>query len=87
MKKISAHTSGVVCGVLFGVWHTAWAILVMAGLAAPILDWVYGLHFLSNPFKIMPFNIVTAVTLVIFTTIVGYVIGWVSAVIWNSLKK
>lgn len=87
MKKVSAHTTGLIFGMLFGLWHAVWAILVMAGLAAPVLDWIYGLHFLSNPFKVMAFDLTTAVMLVVFTSVVGYIVGWVSAIIWNTLTK
>lgn len=87
MKKLDGNTIGMILGVLFGIWHAIWALLVMLGMAKPILDFVYGIHFLSNPFIVKPFDITTAVILVVVTAVIGYVIGWAFAAIWNTLKK
>lgn len=87
LKKLNGNTVGLILAVLMGLWHAIWALLVMVGLAMPILDWIYGLHFLSNPFSVMPFDMATAVMLVVFTAVVGYVVGWVFAAVWNTLKR
>lgn len=87
MKKLNGHTVGLILGILTGLWHAIWALLVMVGSAKPILDFIYGIHFLSNPFVIRPFDMTTAVTLVIVTAVIGYVIGWAFATIWNMLKR
>lgn len=87
MKKLNGHTIGLIVGILLGVWHAIWALLVMVGMAKPLLDFIYGIHFLSNPFIIRPFDMTTAVTLVVVTAGIGYVIGWAFAAIWNMLKR
>lgn len=87
MKKLNGHTIGLIVGILLGVWHAIWALLVMVGMAKPLLDFIYGIHFLSNPFIIRPFVMTTAVTLVVVTAGIGYVIGWAFAAIWNMLKR
>ncbi len=87
MKKLNGHTIGLIVGILLGLWHAIWALLVMVGMAKPILDFIYGIHFLSNPFIIRSFDMTTAVTLVVVTAGIGYVIGWAFAAIWNMLKR
>lgn len=74
-------------GLLMGLFHLVWSILVMLGSAQALLDWIYGLHFLNNPFMVSQFEITKAATLVIVTFAVGYVAGWVFAWIWNMWAK
>jgi hypothetical protein len=69
------------------LFHTVWAVLVAIGVAQALLDFVYSIHFLSNPFVIGDFNLTTAVILVVVTGIVGYVSGWVFAFLWSYLHK
>lgn len=52
-----------------------------------ILDWIYRLHFLSNPFHVAGFNIVTAALLVFVSFSVGYLMGWFFALLWNALPR
>lgn len=87
MKKINPGEAGLALGGLLAVWHAVWAVLVMMGFAKPLLDFILSLHFLSNPYQMMSFNLMTAVTLVVVTGIMGYVIGLVFGVLWNSVAK
>lgn len=86
-KMMSEHTAGMVVGSLFGILHAVWALFVASGFAQVYLNWIYGLHFLTNPFKVAPFDFGTAAMLVIVTSLVGYVVGWVLAVLWNMTAK
>ena len=85
MKKLDAHQTGMALGVLLGLFHGFWSALVFLGLAKPLLDFVYSIHFLSNPFAVANFSFSNAVILVIFTTAAGYVFGGIFAWIWNWL--
>lgn len=85
MKKLDAHQAGMALGTLFGLLHGFWSALVFLGLAKPLLDFIYSIHFLSNPFVVARFSLSSAVILVIFTTAVGYVFGGIFAWIWNWL--
>lgn len=78
---------GLALGVLLGGWHLVWAILVALGVAQPLLNWVYAIHFLNNPFIVGPFSLGTAVALVVVTFVVGYVVGWVFAYLWKTVQK
>lgn len=74
-------------GSFAALGHLAWSILVVTGAAQGLMDWIYGLHFLNNPFRVGSFDLIKAVTLIIVAFIVGYVVGWIFAVIWNAMHK
>ncbi len=75
----------MVLGVFVALMHLVWMLMIYLGFGQWYLDWIFGLHLLSNPFVVMPFNFGAALTLIIFTFVVGYVMGWVFATIWNKL--
>lgn len=85
--KVNAHSLGLTLGGFAAVVHAAWAILVALGAAQGLLDWIYGLHFLDNPFVVTSFNPTTAIILVIVTAVCGYVFGWLAATLWNWVLK
>ncbi len=83
--KVSPIRLGVLGALVLGLWHAAWTGLVSAGLAQPLLDWIFRLHFLSQPFDVQPFDLTTAATLVGVTAGLGFVLGLVVGVIWNAV--
>ena len=85
--KLNLHDTGLALGVFMAFVHAVWLVLVYFGWASGFLGWVYGVHFLSNPFKVQAFNWGGALTLVAFTFIVGYFFGWFFALFWNKLHK
>ena len=87
MKKVQPNAIGLFCGVCMGLAHAVWATVVALGFAQAFLDWILALHFINNPYTIRPFDMMTALTLVMFTFVVGYVVGWISGVLWNALAK
>lgn len=84
---MNKNKAGLTLGTLFGFWHLIWGVLVAFGLAQALLDWVYALHFLNNPFKVGVFSLTTTAILVVVTFVVGYVFGWVFAYLWGMIKK
>lgn len=87
MKKIHPHDIGLIVGATVSVMHIAWSLVVFFGLANLYLDFIFSLHFLSNPFVVQPFDWGKAVMLWVITFVVGYLVGWVSGVIWNMVGK
>lgn len=85
--KLNEQKTALTLGTFAGVMHAVWSLLVALGLAQTLLDWVYWLHFLQNPFKVRQFDIATAAMLVVIASIVGYIVGLVFATIWNYLHK
>ncbi|MFA6521279.1 MAG: hypothetical protein WCT53_02755 [Candidatus Gracilibacteria bacterium] len=78
---------GLVVGSLMGGLHLLWSILVAFGAAQFLMDWILKLHFLSNPYVIADFNLGFAVGLIALTFAVGYIVGWVLALLWNMMHK
>jgi len=85
MHKLHIHRTGLAIGAFIATLHAAWSVLVATGKAKAYLSFVFGMHFLSNPFTTLAFSWKGALMLVILTGIVGYVIGTVFACIWNRI--
>lgn len=85
MKKLEPQKVALTLGGLAAVAHLVWSVLIGLGVAQAYLGWILGLHSLNNPFQVMPFDMTRTITLIIVAGIVGYVIGWVFATLWNML--
>ncbi len=77
----------LVLGSFVGLLHFVWGIAIAFGFAQSWLDFVYKMHSLNNPFTVMPFDLMRTIGLIIITFFVGYVVGYVFAVLWNKFHK
>jgi len=68
------------------VIHLFWSLLVLAGLAKPLLDWILSLHFMAFTYSMLEFNYLSVLLLLVVTFVVGYVFGFVVAAILNKVK-
>ncbi len=87
MTHISKSRAGVVLGSLVGLSHLMWSLLVAFGAAQWVINWIFRLHFIQPPYTITAFNFGTAVTLIVVTFVIGFVMGWLFAAIWNRLHS
>ncbi|MBI3887626.1 hypothetical protein HY310_00985, partial [Candidatus Microgenomates bacterium] len=71
--KLNPNKTALAVGAFAASWHLIWGLLVAANVANTILDFIYGIHFLSNPFTVQPFTVVKWVTLVVVTAVLGYI--------------
>lgn len=85
--ELNKNKTGLLLGTFLGLWHLTWSLLVALGAAQTLLDWIYALHFLNNPFQVGPFRFGTAILLILITSIIGYLFGWVLAFLWNAIHK
>ncbi len=85
--KLKESSTALVVGTFVAVLHAIWSLMVFVGFVETYLDWILGLHFLTNPYQVLPFNFVNAAILIGFTFVAGYAFGWVFATIWNKLHK
>jgi len=74
-------------GVLLAICHAIWSLLVYLGSAKAVLDFVFGLHMIVNPYRIKPFSFSVATNLVVFVFVVGFVVGYLATIIWNMMQK
>lgn len=87
MTTLPSHKTGLALGGIFAALHLFWSVLVALGVAQFVIDWIFLLHFIQPPFTIRPFDLLLAAALVVVTFIVGYVVGYAFALLWNKLHK
>lgn len=87
VKSLSNKKTGLALGGLLAIWHAAWSLLVLFGWAQALFNFIYRVHFLNNPFVIQAFSLKKAAALIVVTGVVGYIMGWVFAWLWNILHK
>jgi len=74
-------------GIFFAVVHAVWAIIVGLGYGEKFMNWILGLHFVGTPMLIGGFSIGRALVLIVVTFVIGYILGWLFAAIWNKVDK
>jgi len=77
----------LVLGSFMGLFHLAWGVLIAFNFAQPLLDFIYNLHSLNNPFAVMPFDLMRTIGLIIVTFLVGYVAGYAFATLWHKIHQ
>lgn len=82
--EISGHRLGLALGYLFALLHLLWAIVVAAGLGETKMSWIFSLHFIDMAYSMLPFNLLTAVLLVVLGFVGGYILGLLFALFWNK---
>jgi len=78
---------GLVIGALIGGWHLVWSILVLLGGAQPIIDFIFWAHMIQPIYVIKSFSISASLTLIVITAVMGYIFGYIGAMIWNKLHR
>jgi hypothetical protein len=86
-NQLTPNSTGLVLGMAMAVFHFVWGLFVIFGFAQILLDFIYSIHFLNNPFMVASFDFVKWITLIIVTFIVGYIVGYVFSLIWNKIQK
>jgi len=87
MRKLNDNTIAMIFGLLLGGWHLIWSILILIGLAQPFLNFIFWIHMLSVPVTVKAFTITQSLILILVTFVIGYVVGWAFAFLWNALRK
>lgn len=64
-----------------------WSLLVLSGFGQTLSDFVFWAHMIHVDVVIGPFDLVAAVTLVLMTTVVGYILGYLGAWVWNRMHS
>lgn len=87
MKELNEQKVALTFGLFIGGWHLVWTVLIVLGLAQPLLNFIFWIHMLSNPYQVTGFTLMQSATLIVVTGCVGYVGGWVFAKVWNTMHK
>ena len=84
---ISANRAGLIGALMLGGWHLLWSLIVATGLAQPLMDFIFWLHFIRPVYVIETFEPMRAGALVLLTATLGYAIGWVLGMLRNCLRR
>jgi hypothetical protein len=68
-------------------WHAVWSLLVLSGFAQMIYDFILWAHMIHLPIIVGPFDATAAATLIVVTAVIGYVAGYVVALVWNRIHR
>ncbi len=84
-RLLSGMRTGITVAAVSAVWHTCWLVLVATNTAQHVSDAMFRLHFIEPPYLIGPFHLDIALTLLVISSGGGFVLGYLFALIWNSL--
>lgn len=84
MKIINPIKFGAASAFALGGVHVLWAVLVAVGLAQPLIDLIFRLHFILPALTVGTFDLATAIGLVALTAAIGFVAGYLLAICINS---
>lgn len=85
MSDIDKNQAGLTLGTLFALCHGLWIVLVAAGVGDTVLELLHTAHFVSSAYNVTGVGAMTALGGVIGAFVSGYVIGWVTALVWNRV--
>ena len=85
MEHIRVNRSGLTLAVVLAGLHLIWIVLVAAGAAQPLLDFIFRIHMMEADTAVGEFAFGSAVLLLLVTAAVGYVTGASLAAVWNLL--
>ncbi len=85
--RIGVNSTGLALGLVVGGLHLLWALLVASGVAQPLMDFIFHLHFIHPVYVIEAFDPLRAVGLVLLSAACGYVVGAAFALLWNGLHR
>ncbi|MBI5470676.1 hypothetical protein HY968_05185 [Candidatus Kaiserbacteria bacterium] len=87
MNQLNVQKTALTTAIFLGGFHIVWSLIVVLGWGQSIYDFVLYAHMIHMPIVIGPFDLAAAAVLIIITAIIGYVIGYAFAYIWNRLHR
>ncbi|MBA3859481.1 MAG: hypothetical protein C0507_21465 [Cyanobacteria bacterium PR.3.49] len=84
-RLLNGMRTGITVAAVTAVWHAGWLVLVATNTAQHVSDALFRLHFIEPPYLVSPFHLDIALTLLVISSFGGFLIGYLFALIWNSL--
>jgi hypothetical protein len=87
--NLDKNKTGLIIGAFFAVIHFIWSILVLIipQTLQKTINWIFTIHALEPVWVITSFNFMNMIWLLIVTFIIGYIFGWIFAIITNYIHK
>lgn len=85
--KLNPHKTGLSLGLFFGAVHTLWSLFVAIGFAQTLMTWSMSWHMIQGQWTVTAFNLTSAITLIVVTSLIGYGLGFLFGTIWNKVHK
>lgn len=86
-QHLNPGKTGLALGKLVAAVHFVWAILVAFGWAQALVNFSQWAHMVSVPVVVKAFDLSAAITVIVVAFVVGCVIGYAFAKIWNWLHR
>src|SRR6185369_16080665 len=86
-RRIDPLKAGAALAGLSAISHAFWALLVAVGWAQPFMDFMFQLHFLQPLYFVGVFDFRLALLLVTCAAVGGFALGFIFAVLWNTLMQ
>lgn len=83
--KLNPIKVGLGLGAFIIEFHLLWIFLVAAGVAQQFVDFMFDLLMIAPFIEVQEFSAIKALYLVIVISIIGFVVGWVFAKVWNKV--
>jgi hypothetical protein len=87
MQYLNPIKTALAVGVFLAASHAIWSLLVALNWAQALYDFILWAHMIRLQLTIGPFDLVAATTLVVVTFLVGCVMGWIFALVWNWFHR
>lgn len=87
MGNLNKNKVGLTLGAMVGGIHLVWSILVGFGWAQALIDFIFKLHMIKPVVVVDSFNFGLALALIIVTAIIGCIVGYVFAFVWNKIHQ
>jgi hypothetical protein len=76
---------GLVFAAFFAGAHFIWSLMVLTGMGQWFMDFVFWAHMIHVQMTIGPFDVAAAGSLLVLTTVIGYLMGCMAALLWKKI--
>ena len=83
-KEINQNKAGLSLGILMGVMHFLWVIIIEIGLGNSLMNLWKRIHFVEIA-SMTQFNLGIALLGIFYAFILGYIIAWLFSWVYNKL--